>query len=166
MQLATGYLNLALPSNLARMAINIRFFQRQGIAPATAVTAGAIDSFASTVIQAVLLVVLLVFSASSLDLDLETPSGAARPRALVIVVGIVVAAMVALWLVRRLRETIVERVRRWWPDVRATLGSLRAGHKLGLLLGGSLAHRDPVRDRARRVRERGSATTSASPTCC
>ena len=40
MQLATGYLNLALPSNLARMAINIRFFQRQGVPPATAVTAG------------------------------------------------------------------------------------------------------------------------------
>ena len=29
MQLATGYMNLALPSSLARMAINIRFFQRQ-----------------------------------------------------------------------------------------------------------------------------------------
>ena len=31
MQLATGYMNLALPSSLARMAVNIRFFQRQGI---------------------------------------------------------------------------------------------------------------------------------------
>ena len=55
MQLATGYMNLALPSNLARMAINIRFFQRQGIAPTTSVTAGAIDSFASTIVQAFLL---------------------------------------------------------------------------------------------------------------
>ena len=137
MQLATGYLNLALPSNFARLAINIRFFQRQGMAPATVVTAGLIDSFTSTVAQVILLAVLLVSSASSLDLDLETPSGP-PVLALVIVVGIVVAAMMALWLVRRVRETIVERVRRWWPDVRATLGSLRAGHKLALLLGGSL----------------------------
>jgi hypothetical protein len=44
MQLATSYMNLALPSSLARMAINIRFFQRQGIPPTAAVTAGAIDS--------------------------------------------------------------------------------------------------------------------------
>src|SRR4029079_692847 len=75
MQLATGYLNLALPSNLARMAINIRFFQRHGVPPATAVTAGAIDTFVSTVMQALLLVALLLFSESSLDFGLETPSG-------------------------------------------------------------------------------------------
>ena len=64
MQLATGYMNVALPSNLARMAVNIRFFQRQGLSPPTAVAAGAIDSFASTVLQAVLLGVLLIFSES------------------------------------------------------------------------------------------------------
>jgi hypothetical protein len=52
MQLATGYMNVALPSNIARMAVNIRFFQRQGLSAPTAVAAGAIDSFASTVIQA------------------------------------------------------------------------------------------------------------------
>ena len=77
MQLATGYMNLALPSNLARMAVNIRFFQRQGVPPGTAVAAGAIDSFASTAIQAALLVLLLVFSGASLSLGLKTPSGEA-----------------------------------------------------------------------------------------
>jgi uncharacterized membrane protein YbhN (UPF0104 family) len=138
MQLATGYLNLALPSNLARMAINIRFFQRHGVPPATAVTAGAIDSFVSTVMQALLLVVLLLFSESSLDFGLDTPSGPSV-TALLVVAAIAVAAVGALALVRRLRGAIVERVRRWWPDVRATLASLRAGNKLGLLLGGSLA---------------------------
>ncbi len=75
MQLATGYMNVALPSNLARMAVNIRFFQRQGLSPPTAVAAGAIDSFASTLIQAVLLAVLLVFSESSLAIELPFPSG-------------------------------------------------------------------------------------------
>ncbi len=138
MQLATGYLNLALPSNLARMAINIRFFQRHGVPPATAVTAGAIDSFVSTVMQALLLAALLLFSESSLDFGLETPSGP-PVRALLVVAAVAVAAVGALALVRRLRGAIVERVRRWWPDVRATLASLRAGNKLGLLLGGSLA---------------------------
>lgn len=138
MQLATGYLNLALPSNLARMALNIRFFQRQGMAPATVVTAGVIDSFASTVAQILLLVTLLAFSATSLELDFETPSGP-PVLALVVMVALAVAVLATLWLVRRIRETIVERVRQWWPEVRATLGSLRSGHKLALVLGGSVA---------------------------
>ena len=85
MQLATGYMNLALPSSLARMAVNIRFFQRQGIQPATAVTAGTIDSFVSMVAQALLLVLLLLFSSATLDFDLGSPSGPPT-RALVAIV--------------------------------------------------------------------------------
>ena len=138
MQLATGYLNLALPSNLARMAINIRFFQRHGVPPATAVTAGMIDSFVSTVMQAILLALLLLFSSANLDLGLDTPSGPPT-RALLVVVAIGVGLVAVVVLVRRLRRAIVDRVRRWWPEVRSTLASLRAGNKLGLLLGGSLA---------------------------
>ena len=34
MQLATSYMNLALPSSAARLAVNIRFFQRQGLTAA------------------------------------------------------------------------------------------------------------------------------------
>ncbi len=138
MQLATGYMNLALPSNLARMAINIRFFRRQGIAPATSVTAGAIDSFASTITQALLLLTLIAFSAGSLDFDLEIPSGPSV-RSLVMLVCLVVAGAIGLLLVRRVRAAIVERARRWWPEVRATIHALRAGSKLALLVGGSLA---------------------------
>ena len=66
MQLATGYMNVALPSNLARMAVNIRFFQRQGLTAPTAVASGVIDSFAGTIVQGVLLGILLIFSESSL----------------------------------------------------------------------------------------------------
>ena len=139
MQLATGYMNLALPSNFARMAINIRFFQRQGIPPAAAVTSGAIDSFASTVIQLILLGLLLVFSGSSVGIELDTPSDEALRLLLVLAVLVVVTAALVLVLVRRVRDTIAAGVRRWWPDVRAALLGLRASRKLGLLLGGSLA---------------------------
>jgi uncharacterized membrane protein YbhN (UPF0104 family) len=138
MQLATGYMNVALPSNLARMAVNIRFFQRQGLSPPTAVAAGAIDSFASTVIQAVLLVTLLVFSESSLAIELPFPSGGERTL-LWIVAGLVLATALVLVVVRRIRQAIVGQVRRWWPDVRAALAALRASNKLALLVFGSLA---------------------------
>jgi uncharacterized protein (TIRG00374 family) len=138
MQLATGYMNVALPSNLARMAVNIRFFQRQGLSAPTAVSSGVIDSFASTIVQAVLLVLLLAFSESSLAIDLPFPSGGSRTL-LWILVGVVLLVVVVVAAVRRARRAIVENVRRWWPDVRDALRALRASNKLALLVLGSLA---------------------------
>jgi glycosyltransferase 2 family protein len=138
MQLATGYMNVALPSNLARMAVNIRFFQRQGLSAPVAVTSGAIDSFASTIVQAALLGVLLVFSESSLEVSLPFPSGGSRTLVW-IVVGLVLGSVLVLAAVRRLRAAIVGNVRRWWPEVRSALAGLRASNKLALLVLGSLA---------------------------
>lgn len=137
MQLATGYMNVVLPSNLARLAVNIRFFQRQGLSPTTAVSAGAIDSFASTVIQAFLLAGLLLFSESSVELDVPLPSG--DPRRLLWLLGtIVLGAVITLVAVRRIRTAITSRVTEWWPDVKATLAALRGSHKLAQLVLGSL----------------------------
>jgi uncharacterized membrane protein YbhN (UPF0104 family) len=138
MQLATGYMNVALPSNLARLAVNIRFFQRQGLSAPVAVTSGTIDSFASTVIQAILLGVLLLFSESSLAFDLPFPSGDTRTL-LWILVGLVLVAIAAVLVVRRIRTAIADNVRRWWPDVRLSLSGLRGSNKLALLVLGSLA---------------------------
>jgi uncharacterized membrane protein YbhN (UPF0104 family) len=138
MQLATGYMNVALPANLARLAVNIRFFQRQGLSSTIAVASGAIDSFVSTVIQAILLALLLLFSSATVELDVGLPSGDPR-RLLWILAAIVVVALAVLVTVPRLRDAIRERISQWWPDVKATLASLRGGHKLGQLLLGSLA---------------------------
>jgi uncharacterized membrane protein YbhN (UPF0104 family) len=120
------------------MAVNIRFFQRQGLSAPVAVTAGAIDSFASTVVQAVLLGILLLFSESTVALELPFPSGDSR-RLLWLTLGLVLASTVVLAAVRRLREAIVVNVRRWWPEARAALAGLRASNKLALLVLGSLA---------------------------
>jgi glycosyltransferase 2 family protein len=138
MQLATGYMNVALPSNFARMAINIRFFQRHGVPPAAAVTSGAIDSFASTIIQALLLALLLLFSESSLDFDLDLPSGPSV-TALVALVALALLGVAVLVAIRRVRRAITGRVRAWWPEVRDAVKGLRATNKLALLIGGSLA---------------------------
>jgi uncharacterized protein (TIRG00374 family) len=138
MQLATGYMNLALPSNLARAAINIRFFQRQGIAPVTAVTAGVIDSTVSTVIQALLLAVILIFTGSNLDLGLDSPSGPSTTT-LLIVAGVAVGAVLVAFAVGRFRRTIAERWRRWWPEAKEAIRSLGASNRLAMLIGGSLA---------------------------
>jgi hypothetical protein len=78
LQLATSYLNLALPSGLARMAVFIRFFQRQGLLGAAAVTAGAIDSFAGNVLQVVLVLTLALLTSADVLPELTAPGGDSR----------------------------------------------------------------------------------------
>ncbi len=55
-----------------------------------------------------------------------------------VLVGALVACVLIL-LARRLRDAILDRIRRRWPGIRASLVALRASHKLALLLLGSLA---------------------------
>ncbi len=138
LKLATSYLNLAVPSSVARMAVDIRFFQRQGLPGAAAVTAGAIESFAGNVLQAVLVLVLVAFTSADLSLDLSSP-GSSSLNLLWIVIGIAVATVLVVVLVPRLRRGIVDRLRVWLPEIKTALGALRASNKLVLLIVGNLA---------------------------
>jgi glycosyltransferase 2 family protein len=141
MQLATNFLNVALPSAAARMALSIRFFQRQGVPPATAVVSGLLDSFVGNVVQAILLAGLLLFSEMSLDFDTggsSTSSGGNEYTAIV-VIGIVCVAAVAVVLVSGgLRRRIGSRLHTWWPEMKAAAGTLRSRHKLAQLVFGNL----------------------------
>jgi uncharacterized membrane protein YbhN (UPF0104 family) len=138
MQLASSYMNLAVPSSLARMAVSVRFFQRQGLSPAVAVASGAIDSLANTAVQLVLIVLLLLFSQATLSLDLNAPTGDVD-NLIWIVLGLLALSLLVAALVGRLRRAIVGRIRGWWPEVRSAFAALRASHKLALLFGGNLA---------------------------
>jgi uncharacterized membrane protein YbhN (UPF0104 family) len=120
------------------MGVDIRFFQCQGLPGATAVTAGVIDSVVSTLVQATLLVLLLVFSGASLSLDLNTPSGDSL-RLLWILLGLVALTALVLVLVKRIRNAIVDRLRTWWPQMRSGLAALRTPRKLAMLIGGNIA---------------------------
>ena len=92
MQLATGFMNLALPSAVARMAVDIRFFQRLGIPPAAAVTASVIDSFVGNVVQIVMLLLLVLFSQTA-SLDLEANLSTSGPDGRLIAAVLIVAAV-------------------------------------------------------------------------
>jgi hypothetical protein len=138
MQLATSYMNLALPSGLARMAVSVRFFQRQGVPPAAAITSGTIDSLTNTVVQAVLLVLLLLFSSASLNLNIDAPDTSGVIRIAALLIALAVAVVVGVALSRRAREWIREKVGTWWPQVRDTFRALRGSHKLAQLFLGNI----------------------------
>jgi uncharacterized membrane protein YbhN (UPF0104 family) len=141
MQLATCFMNIALPSAAARTVLSIRFFQRQGVAPATAAVSGVVDAFMSNVVQALLLGSLLLFTDTSMNLD---TGGSTSPdddkHTLVFVVAIALVVAVAVLLVSdRLRRKVVGKARAWWPDVKSAAATLRDRRKVAELLLGNIA---------------------------
>jgi uncharacterized membrane protein YbhN (UPF0104 family) len=139
LQLAISYINLAIPSSAARIAINVRFFQRHGLEPETAVAIGALDGFSGFIVETVILLVLLVFTSASLELDFD--AGAATHAARILLVALLIAAVAigAVLLVRRWRRFITRLIVRAVKGARETLRGLHSPRRLGLLFGGNLA---------------------------
>jgi uncharacterized membrane protein YbhN (UPF0104 family) len=138
MQLTTAYLNLALPSYVGRMTVSIRFFQRQALSPAVAVTSGAIESAAALVVQIALLTTILLFSNATLALDLEAPDGGVPTRLLTALAVVAVVAVLTVVLVPRIRRGVRDRLAHWVPEIRRTVGALRSWDKLGFLVTGNI----------------------------
>ncbi|HEU4840823.1 MAG TPA: lysylphosphatidylglycerol synthase transmembrane domain-containing protein, partial [Ilumatobacteraceae bacterium] len=138
LQLAVSYINIAIPSAAARVALNIRFFQRHGMAPGTALAAGALDGFGGFVVQAALLAGLLVLTPASLDLDLGNAVDGVGPLVLVVALVAVIAMTVVL-AVGRVRRFVLHWVRRLATEALAAVRGLRSPRRLAMLLGGNLA---------------------------
>jgi glycosyltransferase 2 family protein len=137
LQLAISYVNLAVPTAASRIAVNVRFFQRQGVPPATAMATGALDGLSGFIVQALLLGSLLLFTGLSLDVDMSGPASAALRIAWMLVVAIAVALLVIL-LVPRLRRVVVGAVRRTIREAVTVLRGLRSPRRLAMLFGGNL----------------------------
>jgi glycosyltransferase 2 family protein len=134
LQFATCYVNLAVPSSAGKVAITTRFYQRFGIPPAAAVSAGLIDSVSELIVQAALF--LCVFFISDIDLGLsfsqDQLSGLATTA--LIVVGVLLAAIGIGVAVPSLRARMLTTLQ----DAREALRVLRSPRKLVQLYGGNL----------------------------
>jgi len=139
LQLATSYISLAVPATAARVAVNIRFFQRHGLRPGTALAVGALDGFAQFVVQVLLLLGILVFTPATLHLDLSgsVPSGLSLLVLVVVLAG--VAALITLALVPKWRRAIFTWVRTLVTEAVHAVNGLDSPRRLLLLLGGNLA---------------------------
>jgi uncharacterized membrane protein YbhN (UPF0104 family)/tRNA A-37 threonylcarbamoyl transferase component Bud32 len=137
LQLAISYVNLAIPTAAARIAVNVRFFQRQGLPATTAVATGALDGVSGFIVQALLLGSLLLFSGLSLDVDVAGPTSAAVRIAwmLAVVLGIAVLVILA---VPRLRRYVLGGIRRTLHAAVSVLRGLRSPRRLAMLFGGNL----------------------------
>jgi uncharacterized membrane protein YbhN (UPF0104 family) len=142
LQLSIPFFNLLAPYTAARMAVNIRFFRRQGVSSAAAVSIGAIDTLGGTVSQILILVVALLVGFESLNIDLQRTDtagdGTLLRLLLILLVVLAVAAGVAL-LVPRIRRRVIGAVRPWLEEAGHTLAGVRSPGRLARIIGGNMA---------------------------
>jgi uncharacterized protein (TIRG00374 family) len=136
LQFSITFINLVFPSTVARMALNVRFFQRQGIPPASAVSIGLVENLAGFVVDIFVILAAVVFGFGEIDVDLRASANRDGNLLLVlvlVVLVVVVAAVVAL-AVPRLRNQVLERIRPSLGNFRDTLASLRSPTRVVKLL--------------------------------
>jgi uncharacterized protein (TIRG00374 family) len=135
LQFAIRFVALVVPSTAARVATNIRFFQRTGASSSAAIVIGAIDGVAGFVIQVILLMVIGVSGLASLnisigDAELDFEGGLLLIAAIVVLVAVGVAITVPKY--RRMLQSRLS-------EVAEAIRVLRSPTKLVQLFGGNLA---------------------------
>lgn len=138
LQLSSSYIQIAIPSYAARVAVVVRFFQRQAVPAGAALAAGFLDVMTTFFIEVIGITCLILFTPASLDLDLSDASDTAM-RLLWIAVVLIVIAIVVVAAVRRLRTAVVEWTKRLGTEALTVVKGLHSPRRLALLLGGNLA---------------------------
>lgn len=144
LQYGVQFISLAVPSSAARVALEIRFFERVGVPAAGAVTIGMIDSFSTFCIQILLLIVIGLSGLVSLDTsgDGSSSSDSSIDWATVaLLIGLLVVAFLVALLVPRFRNMVKRFIagqRQKTAEGRDALKVLRHPKKLLFLLGGNL----------------------------
>ena len=140
------FIALAVPSSAARVALEIRFFERVGVPAAGAVTIGMIDSVSGFIVQILLILIITISGLASLHLFGGSTSGAGASSSIswetiAIACGLVVLALVVALLVPRTRAFLrrfYDGLRDKAADGREALQVLRDPHKLAKLFVGNL----------------------------
>jgi glycosyltransferase 2 family protein len=116
LQSAIKFINLTVPSTAGKIALTMRYLQRQGVPTAVALTQGSIDGLAGFVVQVAVL--LLVVPLAGVDFDLGNIDATGLVWATVaVIVGAVVGAILALALPKTRAKV--------WPFVAAALSNVK-----------------------------------------
>ena len=136
LQLAMCFVNLAMPSTAGRVAVNIRFFQRSGVEPTTAVAIGALDGFTGFLSQMILMGTILLFGLGSLELHIDETFSLDDVGGLLLALAIALAVAIAVVVfVPALRRRVVDAL----TKLREFLGPLlRSPRRLVLALSANL----------------------------
>lgn len=137
LQYAIKTVGLAISATAGRLALNTSFLRRYGEGPAVAAIATALDAFAASVCNALVVLVGLLLAQQAPDVEL---GGADDLSQIVeLLVGLVVVSAILVAAIRPLRRKLVEAVRSSWESLKVVTASparalLMFGTNLGSLL--------------------------------
>jgi uncharacterized membrane protein YbhN (UPF0104 family) len=134
LQFAICYVNLAIPSTAARVAINIRFFERFGVPPTVAVSAGAIDGVSGFIVQIALFLLLFFWSDLDFGFEIDTDDLSGVATLALITIAVVVVAGIVVLAVPKFRRWLLAKLK----EARDALSVLRSPTKVLQLFGGNL----------------------------
>jgi uncharacterized protein (TIRG00374 family) len=153
LQYAVQFIQLAVPSSAARVALEVRFFQRQGVDTGGALSIGLIDSVSGFVIQILLILVITLSGLASLDLSSGSSSSSSSssgstssgPSLLLLAAGLIVLGAIIALAIPRYRAAIKEAIPRFRTSIRAQMASgakalrvLRSPSRVTMLFLGNL----------------------------
>jgi uncharacterized membrane protein YbhN (UPF0104 family)/tRNA A-37 threonylcarbamoyl transferase component Bud32 len=125
LEFAITFINLAVPSTAARVAVNIRFFQRNGLDRTTAIAVGGLDSVSGFVAQISLILVIVGFGLGSLNLDISADDPDFTGRLLLLAIVIVAIGIAVVAFVPKFRNPVVSVAKTTWSRVGPLLSSPR-----------------------------------------
>ncbi len=136
LQFAMTFVGLAMPSTAGRVAVNVRFFERNGVEPTTAVAMGALDSFTGFLCQMFLMASILLLGLGSLNFNLTEDFSVEQAKTLLIwLLVILVIAIVVIFAVTAIRNWLFDKVHKVREFVVPLLQSRR---RLMVAFGGNL----------------------------
>jgi uncharacterized membrane protein YbhN (UPF0104 family) len=150
LQYAIQFIELVLPATAARIALQIRFFERLGVSYGAATSMGALDGFGGFVVQVLLLVLITASSLPGVTTPVSRGSdsgGEESSNPSLIAMALVIGALWTVWTlasarrrarIRRELPRIVKELRDQASQARGTLNVLRRPGKVGGILGGNL----------------------------
>jgi glycosyltransferase 2 family protein len=136
-QYATSYVGLAVPSDAGRVAMTIRYLQKLGVPTRVAMGQGPFTTVFGYVIDFLLLIITMWMVGAEIDLP-DDADFSGFITLVIVLGGLVVAGIVAVLAVPRLRRRIL-------PEIAETLrelkGSLTDPSRASKLLGGIIARK-------------------------
>jgi uncharacterized protein (TIRG00374 family) len=151
LQYAIQFIQLAVPSSAARVALEVRFFQRNGVETGGALSIGLIDSLSGFVIQILLILIITLSGLASLDLSSGSSSSSSDsssssgPSLLVLAAALIILGGIIALAIPRYRARIKEAIPRYRAAIRAQMSegakALRVLHspsKVAMLFLGNL----------------------------
>jgi uncharacterized protein (TIRG00374 family) len=138
LQYAIWFIQLAVPSSAARIALEIRFFQRVGLPRTSAIAVGAIDSVSGFAIQLFLVVVIGLSGLASLDFRSKVSESSFDWTWLLVAAGILVVLVGVVLAIPKTRTTIRTFVEERLVEVKDSLRVFQRPSKVAMIFGGNL----------------------------